>query len=199
MAKNKIIYGNTTLIDLTDATLEVTNGDQILSGQSAYGRDGEKIIGTCTYNADTSSATADASDVLSGETFYGASGTEQTGSMVNNGSVSGTIDDLSTPYAIPQGYHDGGGTVSIDSTESAKIIPANIKDGVEILGVTGTYTGEGVTAQAKTATPYTTQQVILPDQNYDYLSQVTVEAIYYNETANAYGTTVTIGTVAPSA
>ena len=197
MAKNKVIYGNTTLIDLTDATLEVTDGDQILSGQSAYGRDGEKITGTCTYNADTSDATAEASDVLSGETFYGSAGTKVTGTMVNNGSVSGTIDDLSTPYSIPAGYHDGGGTVSIDSTEEAKIIPGNIKDGVEILGVTGTYTGEGVTAQAKTATPYTTSQTILPDANYDYLSQVTVEAIYYNETANQYGTTVNIGTVAP--
>ena len=199
MAKNKVIYGNTTLIDLTDATLEVTDGAKILASETAYGRDGEKITGTCTFNADTTSATASASDVLSGETFYGASGVEQTGTMVNNGSVSGTIDDLSTPYSIPAGYHDGGGTVSIDSTEEAKIIPSNIKDGVEILGVTGTYTGEGVTAQAKTATPYTTQQVILPDQNYDYLSQVTVEAIYYNETANAYGTTVTIGTVDPNA
>ena len=98
MAKNKVIYGNTTLIDLTDATLEVTDGDQILSGQSAYGRDGEKITGTCTYNADTSDATAEASDVLSGETFYGSAGTKVTGTMVNNGSVSGTIDDLSTPY-----------------------------------------------------------------------------------------------------
>ena len=199
MAKNKVIYGGQTLIDLTDATLEVTDGAKILSGESAYGRDGEKITGTCTYNADTTDANASASDVLSGQTFYGSSGTKQTGTMTNNGAVSGTIDDVSTPYTIPQGYHDGSGTVSVDSTEAAKIIPGNIKDGVEILGVTGTYTGEGVTAQAKTATPYTTQQVILPDQNYDYLSQVTVEAIYYNETANAYGTTVTIGTVDPNA
>ena len=199
MAKNKVIYGGQTLIDLTDATLEVTDGAKILSGESAYGRDGEKITGTCTYNADTSDATASATDVLSGQTFYGASSTRQTGSMTNNGAVSGTIDDVSTPYTIPQGYHDGSGTVSIDSTEAAKIIASNIKDGVEILGVTGTYTGEGVTAQAKTATPYTTQQVVLPDTGYDYLSQVTVEAIYYNETANAYGTTVTIGTVDPNA
>ena len=196
MAKNKIVYGNTTLIDLTDATLEVTDGDQILSGQSAYGRDGEKITGTCTYDADTSDATASASEILLGETAY-VNGSKLTGTMPNNGAVSGTIDDVSTPYNIPAGYHDGSGTVEIDSTEAAKIIPENIKDGVEVLGVTGTYTGEGVTAQAKTATPYTTQQVILPDSGYDYLSQVTVEPIYYNETANAYGTTVTIGTVAP--
>lgn len=196
MAINKVVYGGQVLIDLTDATLGVNAGDKILSSQTAYGKDGEKITGTCTYNADTTDATASASEILSGETAYGASG-KITGSMPNNGGVTGTIDEVDEAYTIPAGYHDGSGTVSIDATEQAKIIAENIKDGVQILGVTGTYTGEGVTAQTKTATPYTTQQVILPDTGYDYLAQVTVEAIYYNETANAYGTTVTIGTVAP--
>lgn len=196
MAKNKIIYGNTTLIDLTDATLGQSDGAKILSGETAYGKDGEKITGSCTYDADTSDADASASEILSGKTAY-VNGNKLTGTMPNQGGVSGEIDDLSTPYTIPAGYHDGSGTVEVESTEAAKIIPGNIKEGVEILGVTGTYTGEGVTAQAKTATPYTTQQVILPDAGYDYLSQVTVEAIYYNESANAFGTTVTIGTVAP--
>lgn len=196
MAKNKIIYGNTTLIDLTDATLGQSDGAKILSGETAYGKDGEKITGSCTYDADTSDANASASEILSGKTAY-ANGNKLTGTMPNQGAVSGTIDDVSTPYTIPAGYHDGSGTVEVDSTEAAKIIPGNIKDGVEILGVTGTYTGEDIHAQAKTATPYTTQQTILPDTGYDYLSQVTVEAIYYNESANAYGTTVTIGQVAP--
>lgn len=196
MAKNKVIYGGQTLIDLTDATLGKNDGAQILSGETAYGKDGEKITGTCTYDADTSDANASASEILATKTAY-VNGNKLTGTMTNNGAVSGSIDDLSSPYTIPSGYHDGSGSVAVDSTEAAKIIPGNIKEGVEILGVTGTYTGEGVTAQAKTATPYTTQQVVLPDTGYDYLSQVTVEAIYYNESANAYGTTVTIGTVAP--
>lgn len=197
MAKNKIIYGGTTLIDLTDATLGQSDGAKILANETAYGKDGEKITGTCTYDADTSDANASASEILSSKTAY-VNGNKITGSMPNQGAVAGEIDDLSTPYTIPAGYHDGSGTVAVDDTEAAKIIPGNIKEGVEILGVTGTYTGEGVTAQAKTATPYTTQQTILPDANYDYLSQVTVEAIYYNESANAYGTTVVIGKVAPA-
>lgn len=197
MAKNKVIFGNTTLIDLTDATLGQNDGSQILAGQTAYGKDGEKITGTSTFNADTSDATASASDILLGQTAYGSAGTKLTGTMPNNGGQTILIDDALVSEPIPAGYHDGSGVATIDPTETAKIIPANIKEGVEILGVTGTYTGEGVTAQAKTATPYTTQQTVLPDQGYDYLSQVTVEAIYYNETANAYGTTVTIGTVAP--
>ena len=197
MAKNKVVYGGTTLIDLTPASLEVTDGDKILSGESAYGRDGEKITGTCTFDADTSDATASASEILSGETAY-VNGSKVTGTMPNQGAVSGTIDDVSTPYTVPAGYHDGSGTVSIDSTEAAKLTPENIKSGVEILGVTGTLEpASGVTAQAKTATPYTTAQTVLPDSGYDYLSQVSIDAIYYNEVANAYGTTVEIGTVAP--
>ena len=47
MAKNKVVYGNTVLIDLTDASLGVNDDDKILSGESAYGKDGEKITGTC--------------------------------------------------------------------------------------------------------------------------------------------------------
>ena len=144
MAKNKVVYGGQTLIDLTDATLGVDDGAQILSGQTAYGKDGEKITGTCTYNADTSDADAAASEILLNKTAY-VNGSKVTGTMPNNGGVDGTIDDVSTPYTIPAGYHDGSGTVSIDTTEAAKIIPENIKDGVEVLGVTGTYTGEGVT------------------------------------------------------
>lgn len=196
MAKNKVIYGGTTLIDLTDATLGVTDGDKILSGETAYGKDGEKITGTCTYDADTSDADASASEILATKTAY-VNGNKLTGTMPNRGAVTGTISTVAGTYTIQNGYHDGSGTVGIDSTEAAKIIADNIKEGVEILGVTGTYTGEDIHAQAKTATPYTTSQTILPDTGYDYLSQVTVEAIYYNESANAYGTTVTIGTVAP--
>jgi len=117
-----------------------------------------------------------------------------TGEMPNNGAVAAKITTVKGEYIVPIGYHDGSGKVAIDPTEAAKLIAGNIKAGVTILGVTGTYSGEAIKAQTKSVEPLTTAQTILPDPGYDYMSQVNVAAIYYNETPNAAGgVTVTIG------
>lgn len=187
---SKVVANGQTLIDLTSDTVDAAH---LLSTYTAHGANGAPIIGSCTYDVDSSSVTATDAEVLATKT-YAKSGSIRTGSMPNNGGVTGTISDKSIPYTISAGYHDGSGTVSIDTTEAAKIIAGNIKDGVSILGVTGTYTGEGVTAQAKNATPTWSSQTILPDSGYDYLSQVTVAAIPRTDTDNAAGgITVTIG------
>ena len=191
MANNKVVLsGGTVLIDLTSDTVAA---EYLLSGYTAHDRSGATITGSCDYDADTSDATAIASEILSGKTAY-AGGSGLTGTMPNRGAVTGTISTVSGTYTVQQGYHDGSGTVGIDSTEQAKIIADNIKEGVEILGVTGTYTGEDISAQTKTATPTFAQQTILPDSGYDYLSQITVDAISVTYTDNAAGgKTVTIG------
>lgn len=195
MAVNKVIYGNTTLIDLTQD--DITAAD-LASGKTAHDASGAVITGTNTYDSDTSEDTATAAEILATKTAH-ARGTGLVGTMPNRGGVSGTIATKDGSYSIPQGYHDGSGSVEIDSTEQAKIIADNIKAGVEILGVTGEYTGEAISAQSKTATPYTTAQAILPDSGYDYLSQVNIAAIKYVETQNASGgLTVTIGDVQPT-
>lgn len=190
MAYNKVIYGGKTLMDLTGDTV---TSDTLLSGATAHNMAGVAIEGSCTFDSDTSDATAKAAEILSGVTAY-ARGAKITGTMPNNGSVSETIDTKTEEFTIPQGYHDGSGKVKIPTTEQAKIIPENIKTGISILGVTGTVKpSSSVTAQAKTVTPSTAKQTILPDTGTDYLSQVTVNAIPYVETANsAGGTTVTI-------
>ena len=83
----------------------------------------------------TGDATATAEDILTGKSAFGASGSVD-GSMANNGSTGGTISTKAGTVAIPAGYTTGG-TVSISSTEQAKIIASNIKSGVTILGQAG--------------------------------------------------------------
>lgn len=84
---------------------------------------------------DISDATAAGTDILTGKTAYGSSGSI-TGSMANNGSTGGTISTKAGTVTIPAGYTSGG-TVQISSTEQAKIIASNIKQGVTILGQAG--------------------------------------------------------------
>ena len=187
---NKIIYGGKTLIDLTADTVDASH---LLSGYTAHDKSGAIITGSCAYDSDTSNDTVAVAEILSGKTAH-ARGTQLTGTMPNRGGVTGTISTKDGSYTIQQGYHDGSGNVTISATEQAKIIAGNIKSGIEILGVIGSYSGESIAVQAKTAIPSTTSQTITPDANYDYLSQVTVQAIPYVESDNAAGgITVTIG------
>lgn len=192
MAKNKIIYGGETLIDLTADT---ATADKVLDGFTFHGNDGEVKRGSCTYDANTQDATAQVAEVLNTKTFY-AQGTKKTGSMPNIGKQTNvTISTKAGTVTIQQGYHDGSAKVGISTTEQAKLIAGNIKSGVTILGVQGDYTGESSENPEpnKDVTPSTSEQVITPDSGYTCLAQVTVKAIPYVETANSYGTTVMIG------
>lgn len=191
MGKSKIIFGGEVLIDLTSDTV---TPDKLLNGITAHGADGEKIYGTCDFDANTQDATATAPEILKGKIAYNK-GNKVTGTMPNVGAVNGTISELAGVYTVPQGYHDGSGKVQILSTEQAKLVPENIRDGVTILGVEGIMSStEGAKPQAKTVTPSKTAQTVLPDTGYNFLSQVTVNAIPYVESDNsAGGITVTIG------
>ena len=188
---NKVVLSSgEVLIDLSADTADAAH---VLSGYTFHDKSGVPVTGTNTFDSDTSEDTAAVAEILAGKTAH-ARKALLTGTMPNNGAVSGSISTKAGQYTIPQGYHDGSGKVSISSTEQAKIIAGNIKTGVEILGVTGTYGGEAINARSKSATPSFEQQTVQPDSGYDYLSAVTIAAIPVAYADNsAGGKTVTIG------
>ena len=190
---NKVVYGNRTLIDLTSDTV---TKDKILSGFTAHDKSGTIITGTCDFDVNSTDATVAVAEILDGKTAY-ARGSKLVGTMPNKGAVNGTITTKEEQFTIPTGFHDGSGKVGIDTTEKSKIIAANIKEGVTILGVTGTLApASGVKAQSKTITPGIDEISVLPDEGYDYLSTVTVSAIPTSESDNsAGGVTFTIAGV----
>lgn len=187
-----VLSSGDTLIDLTSDT--ITPAD-LAKNVTAHDKSGAPITGTSTKDVDSTDATAAASEILEPKTAY-ARGVKIVGTMPNRGSVNGVISSK-TPYTIQQGYHDGSGKVAIDSTSAAALVPENIREGIEILGITGQMSGsEDMSAQAVTVTPTFTQQTITPDstQGYNCISQVTVApiSVVYSDNS-AGGQTVTIG------
>ena len=188
---SKVIFNGEVLIDLTGDTVTAAS---LLKGITAHGKDGAPVTGTCDWDAATGDATATAAEILSGKTAY-VKGKKVSGTMPNRGAVAGKISTKAGAYTVPQGYHDGSGKVTIDSTEQAKLIPTNIREGVTVLGVEGTMSGsENMKPQSKSVTPKASAQTVLPDEDYNCLSQVEVAAIPYAVSDNTSGgKTVTIG------
>lgn len=71
---------------------------------------------------DVTSVTAGASDVLAGKTIVEADGTVTAGTMADNGAVIANLNTAKTEYQIPEGYHNGKGTVSIN-VQSKEVTP----------------------------------------------------------------------------
>lgn len=103
-------------------------------------------------------------------------------SGVNIAGVTGTYaptlqSKVSTPTSFPMtinpdGGYDGMSKVTVNSPSN--LTAGNIRSGVSIAGVTGTYTGESPSAQSKNYTPSSFPATVRPDSGYNYLSQVTI-------------------------
>ena len=194
MPNSKIIFGGRTLIDLTNDDVKPEN---LLKGITAHDSNGDEIVGTCEYDVKSEGTTATAAEILKGKTAA-VGGKVITGTMPNIGAVSGKISTKDGEYQIAKGWHDGTGRVGVDETEKQKITPENIREGVSILGVTGTMTGaDEITSQSREVeAPLEEDLTVLPEEGYNYLSQVVVKAVSYTEidnTADGKGITVVIG------
>lgn len=187
---NKIVLGDGTV--LIDLTMDDVNPEHVQKGIKFHDKTGAEKTGTNTKTVDASSVTAEPAEVLAGETF-GRGNEVAIGTMPNN-SGKDVIIAGKAGTAIPRGYYDGAGTAKISEEDAAKIVPANIKEGVTILGVTGEFGADDISAQSKEVTPTFVDQQVSPDVGYTFLSGVLVRAIpvLYTDN-NAGGQTVTIG------
>lgn len=160
--KGSKITGTLVPLDTSDADATAANID---SGKTAY-VNGVKITGTST-KIDTSSANAVATDILSGKKAY-VNGSLVTGSITSKEAQTYTPSTSAQTIAAGQ-YLAGAQTIAAVPTEEksatpsaaeqditptagkflskvtvagdANLIAENIKSGVTIFGVTGTYTG----------------------------------------------------------
>ena len=84
--------------------------------------------------------------------------------------------------------YEGLNKVTINAVTSSidpDIKAENIKEGVEILGVTGNYEGKTYNIEpAKTVDPKTTSQIVEPSEGYDALSSVNINAVTSSIDAN---------------
>ncbi|MDN8590922.1 phage tail protein [Paenibacillus sp. 11B] len=84
----------------------------------------------------TGSATS--AQVLTGVTFSNGTGNNRAGTMADNGAITKNITNQNEAYTVPEGYHNGAGIVQAIITNLAA---GNIRSGVSVGGVPGTFTG----------------------------------------------------------
>lgn len=122
------LTSSTDLVKIADAIRSKTGGTSQLSFPDEYVSGIESLT-------NTNDATATDLDILENKTAY-SKGRKLYGAMPNNGEANIEISDL-TAKTVAEGYYSGG-TAKIADTEAAKVIPANIRQGVTVLGVAGT-------------------------------------------------------------
>ena len=102
---NKIVYGNTVLIDLTADTV---TDDKILASYTAHDASGNIITGTCDFDVNSQDATVKVAEMLIGKTAY-ARGTKLTGTLEPSSAIkvhSKTVTPKTTQQTIlpDEGY-----------------------------------------------------------------------------------------------
>ena len=167
----------------------------VAQGKTFTSAAGLKVTGTRVGSGgiDTSDATATASDIVENKTAY-VNGEKVTGSLtfsngINFGSANASWDSQNSRLVLSGNnpfkcaiYENGTSEMYCTSDKLGNATAADVAQGKTFtsaagLKITGTATVSTPTLQSKTVSPSTSQQIITPDNGYDGLSQITVNAM----------------------
>ncbi len=91
---------------------ELALGKSYIVRVKVYDTDGKYVEAISDIVTLSNSITAEEKDVLRDKTYLAEDGSIKTGTMPNNGAVNKTLN-AGESYEIPEGYHDGKGTVTV--------------------------------------------------------------------------------------
>lgn len=171
-------YGTVTVNVPSDINNQNKTVNPSTSSQSISADSGYSGLGTVTVNAVTSSIDQNiaAGNIKSGVSILGVTGNYDPQPDLQAKTVN---PSTSQQTVTPDQGKDGLSSVTVTAVTNAidaNIQAGNIKNGVSILGVTGSYDPQP-NLQSKSVNPTTSAQTVSPDSGYDGLSQVSVAAV----------------------
>jgi len=123
---SKVIYGDTTVIDITDSTV---NANNLLSGNKAYGADGEPVIGALSVGSTVNVATTDSE--LFGETLTLSDGTTTLTTAFDN-SGDATFQSVLLVGTLTLSCDGNSMTISVPTYGTYNIVFTAIPEGATV-------------------------------------------------------------------